>query len=105
MSSNLPKLVARLTHYHEAWIVGSAADPTNKSPKDYDILVPLSKWQDAAGLIPEGAVSNSFGGFKCVEDGIEIDIWPGELSWIIQRPKCLYAYQPKTGIRLKKIYD
>lgn len=106
MATSLPRLVARLTHYHEAWIVGSAADPANKTPRDYDILIPLSKWQDAAGLIPEDAVSNSFGGFKCiVEEGIEVDIWPGELSWIMQRPQSQYAWQPKTGIRLMKILE
>lgn len=104
MAHELPILVGKLTHFHEAWIVGSAADPKNESPRDWDILVPLSKWQDAAGLIPASAISNSFGGFKILdENGVEIDVWPGELSWIMQRPKSTWAWQPKTGIRLQKI--
>lgn len=99
---SIPKLVAKLSHYHEAWVVGSAADPNNKKPRDWDVLVPFSKWQDASGLIPENAKVNSFGGFKCVEDDVEIDVWCGELSWIIQIPKCKYIWNPKTGVRFTK---
>lgn len=100
--NNLPKIVSKLTHFHEAWVVGGAADPENEFPRDWDVLVPLTKWQDAAGLIPDNAKVNSFGGFKIVEDGIVIDVWPGELSWLMQRPKCNYVWSPKSGVRYKK---
>ena len=103
MSHQNPPLVEKLCHFHEAWIVGSAADPTNTDPRDYDVLVPLSKWQDAAGLIPSNATINTFGGFKCIEEGIEIDVWPGELSWLMSRPKTQWIWSPKTGARWKRI--
>lgn len=102
MSSSFPKLVLLLTHNHDAWIVGSAADPQNLNPRDYDIQVPFYEWGPACGLIPHDAKINSFGGLKCQSDGFEIDVWPGDLGWIMQRPKAKWAYHPKSGVRLKK---
>jgi hypothetical protein len=99
----LPELVAKLTHAHDAWIVGSAANPDNKTPRDYDVQVPYSEWGKACMLIPKDAKRNSFGGFKCQCEGLEIDVWPGELGWIMQRPMCLWAWHPASGIRLNKI--
>jgi len=39
---SLPALVCKLSHGHEAWIVGSAADPEGAPAqvRDYDVLVP-----------------------------------------------------------------
>ena len=102
MSSKYPKLVLALTHCHDAWIVGSGADPNNKEPRDYDILVPYSQWQKASSLIPMDAKVNTFGGFKCISDGIEIDVWAGDIGWLMQRPGCTYVLHLASGIRFKK---
>jgi len=102
MSSSLPKIVIALTHNHDAWIVGSAADPDNKTPRDYDVQVPFSEWGKAAHLIPAHSRVNTFGGWKCTSEGVEIDVWPGELGWLLQRPKCNWAWHPASGIRVQK---
>ena len=99
---SLPPLALKLTHMHDAWIVGSAADPCNESPRDYDVIVPFSSWGQACMLIPGDAKPNSFGGFKCIDDGIEVDVWPGDLGWLMQRPKAMYAWHPASGVLLKK---
>ena len=103
MSSTLPKLVIALTHNHDAWIVGSAADPDNLSPRDYDVIVPHYEWGKAAHLVPKTAQVNSFGGWKVCDGGVSIDIWPGDLGWLLQRPKCRFAWHPASGTRIKKI--
>lgn len=99
---NLPKLVSKITHAHDAWVVGSAANPKNISPRDYDILVPFREWQRAASLIPINAKPNTFGGFKCKSEGYEIDIWPGDLDWILQRPKTIFVWHPLSDTRFVK---
>jgi hypothetical protein len=98
----LPPLVALLTNFHEAWIVGSAADPGVKKPRDYDVVVPFRNWRAAAGLIPKDAWVNSFGGWKSVSAGVEVDVWPGDLDVLLQHPKTSYIWQPHTGTRLVK---
>jgi hypothetical protein len=102
MASDLPKLVLALTSHHGAWVVGSAADPANTSARDIDVLVPLSSWQAASSLIPPNARPNSFGGWKCNCNGVEVDVWPGELGWLMEGRKARWAWQPRTGVRLKK---
>lgn len=101
--SNYPPLVLALTHHHDAWIVGSAADPSNTTPRDIDVLVPLQNWQQASALIPKDAKVNSFGGWKCVVDEIEVDVWPGDLGWLMRSPKSKYALHLSTGVRLQRI--
>lgn len=60
--TTIPKLVLDLVYAHSAWIVGSAANPDNKEPRDYDIIVPFSEWNKACMLIPMDAKVNHFGG-------------------------------------------
>lgn len=103
MSSTLPPLAIALTHNFDAWIVGSAAAPDALNPRDIDIIVPHYEWNRAAHLIPKDAKVNSFGGFKCVQDGIEMDVWPGDLGWLMQRPKACWAWHPASGVRLCKV--
>lgn len=102
MSLKIPKLVSDLSTYHDGWIVGSAANPENKSPRDFDIAVPFSKWQEASALIPDDAKRNHFGGWKCISEGIEVDVFPCELSWILLSPYCEWIWNYKTNIRYKK---
>lgn len=103
MSSKLPKLVLALTHSHDAWIVGSAADPEMKNPRDYDVIVPFSEWQKASSLVPKDAKVNTFGGFKCMSDGIEVDVWAGDIGWLMQRPMSIFVWHVASGIRYKKL--
>jgi hypothetical protein len=103
-NKSLPPTVSKLTHGFDAWVVGSAADPNNDNPNDFDVQVPYSTWGQACFLIPKDAKVNSFCGFKFEEDGVTIDVWPGELGWIVQRPACKWVWHPKTGIFLTRIY-
>lgn len=102
MSSKLPKLVLDMTFAHDAWIVGSGADPENTNPRDYDVIVPFSKWREAAMLIPDDAKRNHFGGWKCISEGVEVDVWGGEISYIMTHHSCNWVWHPHTGIRFKK---
>ena len=102
MSSSLPTLVNALCYGHDAWIVGSAANKDNLNPRDIDVFVPFSEWGPAAFLIPKDAVRNSFGGWKCMSDGYEVDVWPGELSWLLVNNKTKYAWHPRSDTRVIK---
>lgn len=97
--------IAKVTHNFDAWIVGSAADPDNADPRDYDVLVPFYMWHSATCMVPPDAKPNSFGGWKFtdVQTRKEIDVWPGDLSRLAQRPAFKFAYHPKTGTRIKVI--
>ncbi len=98
----LPSLVCKLTHAHEAWVVGSAANPEadHATVRDYDVLVPLTHWQNAAMLIPVDAKPNTFGGWKCVSEGREVDVWPGDLASLMTNRAASWAWHPRTGVRL-----
>lgn len=101
MSTPYPKLVAALTYMHDAWVVGSAADPGNTVPRDWDIIVPFSQWNSACQLIPSDAKVNTFGGWKVkAAEGVEIDVWPGELGSLMQNAKAKYAWHVRTDTRL-----
>ncbi len=102
-NKGLPSIVKKLTHGFDAWIVGSAADPTNDSPNDFDVQVPYSSWGQACMLIPKTATINAFGGMRFEEGGVQIDVWPGELGWFLQRPACRWAWHPKTGIFITRV--
>ena len=102
MSAQFPKLVVALVNNFDAWIVGSGANPDVTKPRDYDVIVPHWNWGPAAHLIPPDAVVNSMGGFKCVQDGIEIDVWPGSVEWVMLNAKSEWAWQPRHNVRLRR---
>lgn len=72
---------------HGALLVGSFAKMLcgeEIQANDYDLLVPLEKWQTIALLIPESAKPNKFGGWRFLVKGkdtdeIEVDVWPDTL--------------------------
>ena len=99
-----PELVTKLTNFCGGWINGSAADPDHDNPRDYDVFIPLKHWQQASSYIPKDAKINRMGGFKCISDGIEVDVWTGLLEDIVTTNHFKYAYQPLTGIRIKRVY-
>lgn len=93
----LPRVIAALTHNFGAWVVGSAANPDVENPRDWDVVVPLSRWNEAAALVPPNARPNSFGGWKFRCGPYEVDVWPGELSWVLDRPATRFAWNPASG--------
>ena len=96
----LPKVVMRLTHNFDAWIVGGAAAPIPKEGCDIDVLIPFHRWHEASIITNDIDITiNSFGGYRFESEGKSIDMWPGDLSWILQRPKLKYAWHPASGRR------
>lgn len=93
-----PRIVCCLVNKFDAWIVGSAADPNKASkPRDYDVLVPFAMWNSAASLIPVDSKPNSFGGWKFRDGDVDVDVWPGDLCWILTSPKTKFAIHPRSG--------
>lgn len=109
MSSLFPPIVMALTHGHDAWIVGSAADPQTKlhRVRDLDVLVPFSEWNKASFLLHGANMIgiNSFGGFKFEEvkdeESFTVDVWPGELGAVMQNDRATWAWHPRSGRRIK----
>jgi hypothetical protein len=99
---SLPPIARTLCYNHDGWIVGSNAEYLlglrDEFQRDIDILVPFYEWGNACRIIPAGTPSNSFGGFKLLDNGIEIDIWAGDIGWFIaQVPnKPVYAVHVKS---------
>lgn len=101
---HLSRIVTKFSIF-DAWIVGSAAAPdcNYETVRDIDVLVPFSHWKEAALLIPPDAKPNTFGGWKFVSDGKEIDVWPGELGWVMSNAAAKWALHLKSGTRITKI--
>lgn len=106
MSSKYSSTVYFLCQQCDGWIIGSAADPENDNPRDIDIIVPFSKWHTALGALPQDRSKievNTFGGYKFEDDdGVEIDMWPGELTTVLTSYVAQYLYHPWYGIRYKR---
>ena len=100
MSRQLPALVVKLAFAHNAWIVGSAADLgcDLEKVRDFDVMVPYRYWAEAAQIIPTDARVNSLGGWKCVSEGREVDVWPGDLDQLILSQQVKRAWHPYSGV-------
>lgn len=94
----LPKLVTQLTTVCNAWVVGSAVD--NQTPRDYDIYVPIGHWRTACCLMPSNARVNRMGGFKCISEDIEVDVWTGDMSDFLASDYFTKALHPQTGVKI-----
>jgi hypothetical protein len=97
-----PTLVKKLTTLCEGWLVGSSALPDNHDPRDWDIFIPFSNWSNACGIIPADSKLNSFGGFKCMSDEKEVDVWTGSFEELLTSAHFKYAYHPKTNTYITK---
>jgi len=89
----LPGLVYRMCR-EGALIAGSTArvfaGVSTKTPDDWDLLVPFERWNTVALLIPPGARTNKFGGWKFPLDcGNLVDVWPGSVQEHLQNA-CSY---------------
>lgn len=89
----------------DAWIVGSTAlpDADLSNVRDWDLLIPFDKWPIAAGLIPETATPNTFGGWKINWHGIIIDVWPGDLSQFLRESTTKGVWHLGSGKRFIKV--
>jgi hypothetical protein len=96
-----PELVVRLVNSCSGWIFGSAC--VQESPRDYDVFIPLPFWRQASMLIPKDAKINRMGGFKCISEGKEVDVWTGEMHELLASNFFNCAYHPLTGIKIKRI--
>ena len=102
----VPPTAWLLCQRFNAWIVGSAAllklraeDP---EPEDVDVMVPWPEWQEACSLIPRNCTTTLFRGWRFVEDGITVDVWPDTLDRLASSPKFVAAWHPMSGTRLVK---
>lgn len=104
MAHVIPALAAKILYGHEAWMVGSAAVPDCDftTVRDFDIVVPFSHWQQASLLIPADAWPNTFGGWKFLSETKEVDVWPGDLAWLLTNQAFKWAWHPRSGTRIKR---
>jgi hypothetical protein len=90
----LPRVVYQMC-VHGAYIVGSyaraLAGTLKRTPRDFDLMVPLDKWQVIALMIPATAKPNKFGGWRFSTDWdkatVEVDVWPDTLDSYLGRCK------------------
>lgn len=98
-----PELVTKLVTLCGGWLVGSSANPSEKEPRDYDVYIPFKFWLEACSYIPKDAKLNRMGGFKCISDGMEVDVWTGDMNDFLASNYFKYAYQPKIGVRIGRL--
>ena len=98
-----PELVTKLTTLCSGWLVGSSANPNETDPRDYDVYISIKYWLEASNYIPKDAKINRMGGFKCINDGIEVDVWTGDMNDFLASNYFNFAYQPKTGVRIGRL--
>ena len=100
-----PKIVISLLVAGDGWIIGSASDPNSINFRDVDIFIPHANWHKVSSMIPTSAQPNSFGGWKFVIDGTEIDLWPDSLERLMDHTNTFY--QPHTGklFKLERRYN
>lgn len=99
-----PDLVTKLLNTCEGWLIGSSANPDYDNPRDYDVFIPIKYWSMACCLIPKDTKINTLGGFKCISDNIEVDVFTGNCEDFINKNKWFtYMYNPTTGILIKRI--
>lgn len=97
---NVPPLVLRLCLNHGAMVIGSAANPENIKPRDWDIVVPFCNWHAACVCIPSNATINAFAGWKFTIEDIEYDIWPGDISFFLGKSEWIWS--PSNKIRYQR---
>lgn len=98
-----PELVTKLTTLCSGWLVGSSADPNKEETRDFDIYIPMKYWLEASNYIPKDAKINRMGGFKCMSEGFEIDVWTGDVNDFLGSNYFTFAYQPNTNIRICRL--
>lgn len=95
------RLVRNLTTHCSGWIFGSAANLDINNPRDFDIFIPIEYWSKACSYIPLDSKINRSGGYKCLDNGIEVDVWTGNMNDMLSTVYFSYAYHPNSGVRIK----
>ncbi len=99
----LPKIVTQLCHLHDAWIVGRLPEREDEEPRDYDVMVTFENWRKAVVLVPADARPNSFGGWKFMDEGRTVDVWPGDMAWVMSNAHWKAAWHPKTNTKVGRL--
>lgn len=73
-----------------------------EKPRDYDVVIPFFRWDDAVQiLLAHNPKPNSFGGYKVLMSDRgelhEIDVWPGDIGRYFCRKFCKYAWHPASN--------
>ncbi len=80
----VPILVRTLCFIFGGWVVGGSAkyltDESVDLTRDWDVVVPPEKWSEVVMILPPGTVTNTFGGFKVLQNEVEIDFWPEDFG-------------------------
>lgn len=92
-----------MTTLCSGWLVGSSANPNEIEPRDYDVYIPIKYWLEASNYILKDAKINRMGGFKCMSDGIEVDVRTSDMNDFLASNYFNFAYQPKTGVRIGRL--
>lgn len=98
----LTPFVCKVCTYYDAWVVGGAALPGAKEIRDIDIVIPFEHWNQAVLLVPKDAVMNTFGGYKFLEGGIEIDVWPDNIGKLLTLSQFTNFWNPIKSLRWNK---
>lgn len=98
-----PELVTKLTTLCSGWLVGTSAKQSTTECRDYDVYIPMKYWLEACSYIPKDAKINRMGGFKCLSEGIEVDVWTGDVDDFLASNYFKCAYHPKTGVRIVRV--
>lgn len=96
----LPSIVTKIVHFCDCWIVGSAVD--SLEPRDIDIFVPIEFWQQASSYIPKDAKINTMGGFKFIDNDIEVDMWTGNFNDFLLSDRFKVCKNIRTGIVIRR---
>lgn len=99
--TRLPKRLYAIVCKHNVWLVGSGV--IKDDAKDVNLLVSFRDWPEVAIHIPPDAKPNTFGGFKWEEDGVSIDMWPGDLSDLAASYMFKAAHNFKSGVTITAI--
>jgi len=105
----LPPLAIALCFDCDGWIVGSTADyaagkESDLDGRDLDIVIPAQHWNKASHICcnADKISINSFGGFKCVSDGVEIDVWMDDVGSLMSNDHVKSAFHPKSRTYIKR---
>ena len=94
-----PPIVSKLCYCFDGWIIGGAAKDLDKPPRDYDVIIPYYLWHQASIIIPQDAKINSFGGWKFIDDGFNVDVWPDDITRMLKVAMVEAVYHPQSGTR------
>lgn len=94
---DIPLIVKTATYNHDGWVVGGSAQylcGLTSKVRDWDVIVPPNEWAKLCKTFPYKSVTNTFGGIKLLENGVEVDLWPEELGLYFINTSGIIAVSP-----------